>query len=968
MKIRFLVAPLMLLLLISAGTLFAQGVQTATLTGTVTGPDGKALPGVTVTVRSPALMGERTAVTATTGDYLIAELPSGDYKITYALEGMQTTTKQMHLIIGLPTRVETQMKVSAVTEAITVTASSPAVLENTTVGANIKAQTVQQLPILRTPMDIASISPGVTGDRGGRATTPVANQLSINGGIAYDNNILINGVNMQDNIFGNPNNLFVADAIQETQVLTSGISAEYGHFTGGVINVITKSGGNTFSGSLRDDLTKAGWTALTPYEQGFRGVGVAHAAVAPHTGHLSHVYEGTLGGPILRDHLWFFAAAHKEQTAVPNNLPVTGYAYNVNTTNKRPEGKLTGTIGSSQTLQADYIDNPVRRNNEIQVTPIDTTAIAHNSLRVNYGYVGNYSGVLTSNLFAEARYSKKVFRFVNTGGTSTNVFDSPIRTSSTRVPGITISGTYNAPYFDATDPEDRDNKQSFGALSYFLSKPRFGSHDIKAGFEQFVDTRTGGNSQSATSRTYYTAYKQTNGVPILDANGHLIPVWSPISAGASIDSRMAIWQAIADSKLDTTTNSFFINDRWNLNSNFAFNIGGRYEKVKSHATGDIVAVDTSNLVPRLGASYDPFGNGKYKLDVTYAQYAGRYNPALVGADSTVRNPADIYGYYTGPAGGGKDFAPGFEPNKYHFYSATVPTANIFVGNNLHSPIAHEWTVSTGTALPKGGWAKATFTNRHYTDFIQGFVNIANGCTNVSLSGVNVGCVDNVLYQNTNLPKRKYQALELQSHYDIFRNWGFEGNWLHQFKNEGNYEGESGQSIPTSSVGVRPEIQDPREIQYGRLAQFEADRVRLWTTYTFDMRRFGNLSTGLLWRYDSPQTFRYTASPARSAVSKSLNPGYHNAPTTVNLTFGPRGLGQYNAASLFDTSVQYSYPIARVTPWIKFDVRNVFNKSTLIAYNTSITADANSSTDSFGYATGFTKSNVNPTTGVVTNTF
>src|SRR5438876_12105918 len=107
---------------------------------------------------------------------------------------------------------------------------------------------------------------------------------------------------------------------------------------------------------------------------------------------------------------------------------------------------------------------------------------------------------------------------------------------------------------------------------------------------------------------------------------------------------MAIWQAIRGSKLDTTTNSFFINDRWNLNSNFAFNIGGRYEQVKSKATADIIAVDTSNAVPRLGASYDQLGNGKYKLDVTYAQSAGRYNPALVRAGRTVGNPADIYGY------------------------------------------------------------------------------------------------------------------------------------------------------------------------------------------------------------------------------------------------------------------------------------------------------------------------------------
>ena len=136
------------------------------------------------------------------------------------------------------------------------------------------------------------------------------------------------------------------------------------------------------------------------------------------------------------------------------------------------------------------------------------------------------------------------------------------------------------------------------------------------------------------------------------------------------------------------------------------------------------------------------------------------------------------------------------------------------------------------------------------------------------------------------------------------------------------------------------------------ARYEADRVRLWTTYNLDLRRFGNLAAGLLWRYDSPQTFTYTATVARSAISKALNPGYHNAPTTVSLAFGPRGLGQYNPTSLFDTSVQYSYPIARVTPWIKFDVRNVFNKTTLIAYNTSITA-AGTDLDSFGYQTAFT---------------
>src|SRR5579872_2100641 len=308
MKRRFPVAFLSLLLLVFATTVFAQGVQTATLQGIVTDPSGAPLPGVTVTAKSPSLLGTRTAVTQSGGDYVMPGLSPGDYTLTFELAGMQTTTVRKTLALGMQTVVDAKLRVAAVAEAITVTASAPTVLENQTVGANIKKDTVDTLPINRTPTAIGQLSPGVTGDRGGRATTPVANQLSINGGMAYDNNFLINGVNFQDNIFGQTNNLFIEDAIQETQVLTSGISAEYGHFTGGVLNIITKSGGNTFTGTFRDDITKPSWTDLTPFEQGFRGVGLKTAAVSPHIGSLSNVYEATLGGPIWRDRLWFFLA------------------------------------------------------------------------------------------------------------------------------------------------------------------------------------------------------------------------------------------------------------------------------------------------------------------------------------------------------------------------------------------------------------------------------------------------------------------------------------------------------------------------------------------------------------------------------------------------------------------------------------------------------------------------------------
>ena len=952
MKIRFLVS--LVLLFIFTGTVFAQGVQTATLQGTVTDQSGSPLPGVTVTAKSSALMGERTAVTKEGGDYVMPGLPPGDYTITFDLAGMQTRTVQKSLPLGLQTTVDAKMRVAAVAEAITVTASAPAVLENITVGANIKKETVDTLPLQRDPVNIGKLSPGVTGDRGGRDTTPVGGQMSINGGLAYDNNFLINGINVMDNIFGQTNNLFIEDAIQETQVLTSGISAEYGHFTGGVLNVITKSGGNTFTGTFRDDLTKPSWTRRTPYENGFRGNGLALQPVSYRLGKMSNTYEATLGGPILKDHLWFFLAGRDQKQSFSNNLPVTGINWTQQQKNRRPEVKLTANFGAGQTLQGDYINDPVTQNLNAQVSPLTVSALGRNINFPNSGYSAFYSGVFSSNVYAEARASKKHFAFHNTGGTSTNILDSPFL-SVTRVTGVACQQcAFNAPYFDATDPEDRNNKQAFAAVSYFMSKPRFGSHELKVGVEQFIDERTGGNSQSATNYVFIGGYATNPDTSPVIVNGELVPLFNPRSGGVSQEMRIANYIPTRGAKIDITTNSLFFNDRWNLNQFLNFNIGARYEKTRSFATGGIVGIDTSNLVPRLGASYDPMGNGRYKVDVTYAQYVGRYNPGIVNRNTPVGSAALLYGYYIGPKGQGKDFAPGFDPANYKFYYARVNTANVIFTPGLHAPISNEWTLSGGAAFTRNSYFKATLTDRKYTNLIENFITIQGGCTNITLNGISAGCVDNQVYKNSSLPKRHYQASELQGHIDVTRSWSVDGNWTHQFKNDGNYEGEGGQALGTSSVGDRPEIQSPREIPVGHIPQYEANRLRAWTTYGLNFGHYGGLSAGLLWRYDSPVTFSYTATVSRTAESKALNPGYHNQSNSVTLFFGDRGAGQFNAASLFDASLQYSLPISRVTPWIKLDVRNVTNKNTLLRYNTAITADANSPKDSLGYPTGFTK--------------
>jgi hypothetical protein len=947
---RYLLTCLVLAIALVGTSVFAQGTQVATIVGNVTGPDGTPLPGVTVSATAVTQMGERSTVTNENGDYILRGLAPGNYTVRFTLAGLQTAVSQVNVPLAGTSRADAQMRLSVAEETIVVTAEAPSVLETSTVGANIPAETVRQLPVVRTPVGIASLSGSVT-DR-----TPVAGQLSISGGMAYDNSILVNGVNVQDPIFGTTNNLFIEDAILETQVQTSGISAEYGHFTGGVLNVVTRSGGNTFQGSVRADFNRPEWRDETPFERGFRGDGVPPGPSVPRKGDLGKVYMGTLGGPILRDRLWFFGALRDQEDTSTPSLAVTGQLVPRTITNQRYEIKLTGNITSNHTLQASYVENPVDATHEIQVGPLEMAAIGLNSSRINDGTILSYNGVLSNSLFAEARWSEKMFGFRGLGGTSTSIVDSPMRSATRHGGGV---GTFNAPYFDATDPEDRNNEAIFGALSYFLATRGLGSHDIKLGGERFTVTRTGGNSQSSSDYVFYTGYALAGAgvTPLLDSSGRMIPVFRPRSGpgGATLDTRIGWWVSERGAELDITTDSIFINDRWDLNSNWTFNLGVRHEIVKSEATGNIVAVDTTTTTPRLGASFDPLGDGRFKIDATYAQYAGRYNPAIIGRNSPVGSPSLLYGYYVGPEGSGRNFAPGFDTSNYVFYYARVGTRNQFFEKGLKAPIQHEWTLSGGTALPRGGWFKASYINRELKGVIDDFVDNPTTCTQIVFQGINAGCFDNVYYRNTNLPQREYQAIQLQSRYNILRNWQVEGNYTHQIRNHGNYEGEGGQSIGATPIGDRPEIQSPREFPTGRLSQYQAHKVRLWTTYNLGFGRFGNLSSGLIYRYDSGLTYSYTTSVARPAVMRARNPGYQTSGTTVGLFFGERGAGEFNDTHNVDVSFNYGIPVfGRVEPWVKVDIRNVLNDQTLTTHNITVSADPNSPLDADGLRTGFVR--------------
>jgi outer membrane receptor protein involved in Fe transport len=927
--------------LLAAAAVAAQGVQTGELTGVVSSSDGLTLPGATVTVSSPALQGVRTVVSDNNGNYIIRALPPGTYKVTFEMSGMTSKTETAVVELGRQTIVDTKLAVAGVSESVNVTAEvTTAGLTSPTVGTNYTATEINELPTGRTPALIAELSPGLT------ANTPNTGQVTISGGFAYDNVFMINGVDINDNLFGTANNVFIEDAIEQTSVLTSGISAEYGRFSGGVINMITKSGGNTFSGSFRSNFSNDAWTVETPREKD---------AGTSRTDKLNQNYEATFGGPIMRDRLWFFGAGRWQDTSNSETLPITNIPFDTTTKNTRFEIKGTGTLATNHTLTANYIRNTTDQTRVPFASASIDPHVAESPSFPNDLFVANYNGVLTPRMLATFQVSQKRFGFRGSGGTDPDIHASPFFTIGV-ASGVPDGLHYNGNYFDATDPEDRDNFQYAGSLAYFLSTPHAGSHDIKGGFEHFTSKNTGGNSQSASGYVFDTDYLPGASGPAFDADGRIIPTFVP---GAT---QLENWIATRGAELKVRTLSLYVQDNWTVVPRLTLNLGVRYEKVRSEATGGIIGVDTSTTVPRLAATYDVTGDGRTILQTSYAHYAGKYSEAQIGRNSPVGNPAFVLYDYLGPEGEGRDFAPGFDLANYEISTATVPTANVFLASGLSSPITREFTASVGRQLGARSFAKLTYTNRSYSNFIEDFIDDPTdaGRTDVVYQGIDFGTFDNVVYRNSDAPERNYQALLLQANYRPWSRLSVEGHWTVQLKNEGNFEGEAeNQPAISSSLGDYPEILVPsRNFPIGRLSDFQRNKVRLWAIYSQPLGRFGDVDLAPILRVDSGLAYSLAATNVDlSDVQLARNPGYARLPDggTQTLYFGDRGSQMFPGYALLDLAATYRIPVFRtVSPYVKVEVLNLTNNQKLISWDTTVTPDPNSPLDENGLPTGYIK--------------
>ena len=933
---RAYIVCLSLALVLATGTqAWAQGRQTGTLRGSAQDSTDAVLPGVTVTAASDALQGTRTAVTDMNGIYEILGLPNGEYLVSFALQGFTTLEAEATVPLGGIVEANVSMQVGQVAEAVQVTAVVPSPLASTEISQNVTAEQVGALPVGRTVFRIAELAPGLT------ANSPNNGQIVVNGAFAYDNLFLIDGVDINDNLFGTSNNLFIEDAIEEAQVLTSGVSAEYGRFSGGVVNVVTKSGGNRFSGSFRTNLYKPDWTARTPFE-------VESEVERTGTFVDNTTYETTLGGPLVQDRLWFFYANRRQREASDETFDESGIGYNRGLQNDRNQIKFTGSVAPGHTLEGSYLRNTTAQQQPTFSFSRDPATLIERTLP-NELVVATYRGAVSSSLFVEGQVSRRQFGFRNTGGTSTDIFDSPFITVSQGL------GHFNAPYFDSTDPEDRNNRQVTGSATYFLPT-NAGSHSIKAGFEHFQSTQTGGNSQSSTGYVFYTEYlEDASGGAALDADGRFIPLFGSPSALTEIEN----WLPVRGARLDINTLSFYVNDNWAVNDKLSLNLGVRTEKVRSDATGGIVGIDTNAVVPRLAVAFDPLGNGQTTFQATYSHYSGKYSESQFAANTNVGTPNAVFGFYTGPDGQGRDFAPGFDPANYQTYAGDFPVQNIFFDDNLKSPLTKEFTVSAGQAIGARGYAKVTYINRRATNFVEDFITADGGSTVVVEDGVNFGTFSNTTYRNTDALVRNYDGVEVQGRYQVATNFLIDGSWTIQVNNEGNFEGESANMPAISSPAFDYAEATPanRYFPLGRLDDFQRHKLRVWGIYNLGLGSVGTLDLGAILRANSGRAYSLRADGVRPTATQLdiiSAAGYVDAPGRRDIYFAQgRGSETFDGYGLLDLSVNYSIPVwDSLSPWIKFDLFNVFNNDKQIGANTTVSVDPDSPLDEFGIPTGF----------------
>jgi hypothetical protein len=902
------------LIALGGAALYSQGTQTANVTGTVVDNAGAPVAGVVVRLTSPALQGVRTYTTDAAGKFVARLLPPGFYTIQYTKDGLETRkiTEQLGIDQTFSPKVTMSKVGGAVVEVI---AAAPAV-DKTDIktATNYRADSIDMLPNARTQEGVALLTPGVTVGVGGR--------VQIRGAQTSGNLYLLDGQNIADNAYNNRGVALIDDSIEETQVVTGAMSAEYGDVDGGVINSITRSGSNEFSGSLRWELSDAAWNAMAPMQ--------ARAAVNNVMNETKTLF---LSGPILKDKLWFAGSYFKTNNSLAGNiaagtiLPVTAISgpnpnsptganagYEQTNAELRRQAKLTWSINQDHTLVASYMRNAVNQTGRnysagelLSLVPqINTSDFLNIALRSAWA----------SNLTTELRYGKK-HQNLSAGGADNG--QSPFYNDDTGY-------YYNNGIFSSNDGGDeRDNQTLNLKASLFWNAA--GSHQTDFGIDYYEGTRKAKNAQTPT--------------------GYIIEV-SDMNLNARTAAGGAIWiYQNGEGSAKNDSYGVYVNDKWSLDQNWNFQFGVRFDKYEAKSESGTKTAGANGISPRLGVKYDLFGDSKHIFGVSFARYNAKVLEGITNSVTSQGNPTEIDYAYKGAAGA-QTFAYLQNLANYDLSPAGIlyyndPKLNVRLSDTLKAPTTDEiqasYALSFNFASMGDGYLKVTAVDKKWKNLIDYSVG-NNGTISTPTGPVYIR-----VWNNNSEAVRTYKGLELESQYNV-NQWSILGNitWS-QLK--GNYEGE-GTSSPARGEGLHNfDVQNGVTLYNhldttpeGYLTGHQPIRSRVTANRTFNSE-WGKTSMGLVYRFDSGAHYSNTRTISRARLGGPTMSGQYGTSGTQYMD-ETRGAGVFMAASYLDLALTHDFPLFKVgskavTAFGKLNIGNVLNHQQQISFNTAYAA-------------------------------
>jgi len=647
--------PIVAVIVLAAAISAFSQETTGSIEGTIKDSQGNLVAGVPVTITGVSLGFTRTTTSKDDGRFVVTQLPPGIYNVTAAASSGfgEQVRERIQVVLGKPTAVDFTLQPEGATGTVVVSATdTPIAMTDNKIQTNITAQVADLLPKGTNFTSLLTVAPAVRNE-------PLSGGFQIDGASGSENTFVIDGQEVSNFRTGtlNTNNNIPFQFVQDIQVKSSGFEAEYGGATGGVINVVTKSGGNDFHGeagiSFRPAELQAGPRAFltNAFASGPR------LFRPDRDGGTDEFWTGTLSGPLIRDRAWFIVShspqvLHTERKLTyrnPNTGVVAGAErYFQTQTNWYDFARIDASITNNLRFTTSYTYNPIVRDGELDAfssqlstsipavdfgAPIGivrgATLLRGEGGRQNSQNVtGGLTWTPTANLVVAARagYSFLNEKIGNYGLPSivggARIFCSTAGLSSA-IPAEAqcVTGQQNRPSQTQT-VFDASRRRTFDIDAAYFLNDFGGRHQFKGGYQiNALANDVFSATIDQVSVRYGRSINQTSGI-----SSAILPP-TPGAIGSGLIQRFAT-QGSASSR----NQAFFFQDSWQPTSRLSLNLGFRTEKedAPSFTPGNpsITFNFFDKFAPRLGGAYDLTGNGKTKIFASYGWFFDRFKYEL----------------------------------------------------------------------------------------------------------------------------------------------------------------------------------------------------------------------------------------------------------------------------------------------------------------------------------------------------